>query len=86
MKRRKKNKFSAKISKFSGKIGYAFARISTLTGYIIALLAAFSFSVNKDPKGAVELVPLAKLFFEAAKITVELESKREESNKPQNPE
>ena len=72
-----------KKNKFSGKICYTFARISTLTGYIIGLLAVFSLSVNQDPQG-VELVPLAKLFFEAAKITVELEKNTAKCNKPPN--
>ena len=72
-----------KKNKFSGKICYTFARISTLTGYIIGLLAVFSLSVNQDPQG-VELVPLAKLFFEAAKITMELEKSNQKSDQPPN--
>ena len=72
-----------KKNKFSGKICYTFARISTLTGYIIGLLAVFSLSVIQDPQG-VELVPLAKLFFEAAKITMELEKSNQKSDQPPN--
>ena len=72
-----------KKNKFSGKICYTFARISTLTGYIIGLLAVFSLSVNQDPQGG-ELVPLAKLFFEAAKITMELEKSNQKSDQPPN--
>ncbi|MEM6752484.1 MAG: hypothetical protein AAF630_05880 [Cyanobacteria bacterium P01_C01_bin.38] len=66
------------------KISFTFARISTWTGYLIALLAVFLFVVENDPE-VVNLVPVAQLFFEAAKITVELEKNTEKSNKFSNP-
>ena len=61
--------------KTSEKISYTFARISTLTGYIIGLLAVFLFAVNKEPQ-RIDLIPVARLFVEAAKITLELEKVR----------
>ncbi|MEM7553847.1 MAG: hypothetical protein AAF378_07065 [Cyanobacteria bacterium P01_A01_bin.84] len=58
--------------KFSETISYTFARLSTYTGYAICVLAVFIFVVHQDPKG-IDLVPVANLFFEAAKISVGLE-------------
>ncbi|MGB3654592.1 MAG: hypothetical protein WBA41_25750 [Rivularia sp. (in: cyanobacteria)] len=67
-------------SKSSEKISYIFVRLSTWTGYIIALLAVFLVAINKNPEG-INLIPVANLFFEAAKITMELEEGVKESNK-----
>jgi hypothetical protein len=66
--------------KSSEKISYIFARISTYTGYMIGLLAVFLFTVHKDPQG-INLIPVANVFFEAAKITIELEEGMKESDK-----
>lgn len=67
-------------SKSSEKISYIFVRLSTWTGHIIGLLAVFLVAINKNPEG-INLIPVANLFFEAAKITMELEEGVKESNK-----
>ena len=69
--------------KSSQKISYAFARVSTRTGCIIGLLAVFLFAVKNEPQG-IDLIPVAKLFFEAAKITMELEKSNQKSDQPPN--
>jgi hypothetical protein len=67
-------------SESTKKINYVFARVSTYTGYMIGLLAVFLFTVSKDPEG-IRLIPIANLFFEAAKITMQLEEVMKESDK-----
>ncbi|MDJ0619882.1 MAG: hypothetical protein QNJ63_24595 [Calothrix sp. MO_192.B10] len=67
----------------SEKFRYTFARLSTWTGYFIGLLVLFILMVNKNPE-AINLVPVAKLFFEAAKISVELQKDIKKLDKPAN--
>ncbi len=69
--------------KSSQKFTYIFVHLSKWTGYLVALLAVFIFVVNKNPEG-VNLIPVARFFFEAAKISLELEGGIKKFDKPPN--
>jgi hypothetical protein len=71
------------IDSFVRNFDHIFARLSTYIGCGIALLTVFIFVVNKDPEG-INLVPVAKLFFEAAKISVEWQKDTKKLDKPPN--
>jgi len=51
----------------STKSDQTFCRLSKWTAYAIGLVAAFTLTVKHDPQG-VHLIPLAKLFVQAAQI------------------
>ena len=69
--------------KSSEKFRCTFARLSMSMGYLIGLFAVFLFAVENDPKG-IDLIPVAQLFFEGAKISMQLERDMKKSNKPAN--
>ncbi len=64
------------------KFDQTFSRLSKWTAYAIGLVAAFTLTVKHDPQG-VHLIPLAKLFVQAAQIGV-VEQKK--NGKPDNPD
>jgi hypothetical protein len=66
--------------KSSQKFSYTFARLSMCMGYLISLSAVFLFAVENDPKG-INLIPVAQLFFEGAKISMHLEREMKKPNK-----
>lgn len=69
--------------KSSKKFCYVFVHLSKWTAYIIGLLAAFLIIVSKQPE-AVNLLPVAQWFLEAAKISVDLNEDMEKLNPPPN--
>lgn len=69
--------------KSSEKFRYTFARLSMWMGYLISLFAIFLFAVENDPK-KTDLIPVAQLFFEGAKISMQLEREMKKPNKPSN--
>ncbi|MEO1429139.1 MAG: hypothetical protein AAFV71_08770 [Cyanobacteria bacterium J06633_8] len=60
--------------KFSETISCNFSRLSRWTGYVISLAIVF-FVVTEEAPKAMDLMPVAKMLFEAAKISITLEKK-----------
>lgn len=69
--------------KSSEKFSYSFARLSIWMGYLISLFAVFLFALENDPK-KIDLIPVAQLFFEGAKISMQIEREMKKPNKPLN--
>lgn len=60
-----------------------FSRLSKWTAYAIGLVAAFNITVQQNPLG-VHLIPLARLFVQAAQIGVVEHKKKGKGDKPDN--
>lgn len=73
----KKSENSNDVSKFD----HLFSRLSKWTAYALGLYAAFTLTVQQNPLG-VQLIPLARLFVQAAQIAVVEQKKESKSDNP----
>lgn len=60
-----------------------FSRLSKWTAYALGLYAAFTLTVQQNPLG-VHLIPLARLFVQAAQIGVVEQKKKGQPDNPDN--
>ena len=60
------------------KLKLSFAQLSMYTGCAVGLAAALMFSWTKDPQD-LNLVPLAKIFIDAAQVSVQIEKNKKEN-------
>lgn len=65
------------------KSDQTFSRLSKWTAYALGLYAAFTLTMQQNPLG-VHLIPLARLFVQAAQIEVVEQKKQGKGDNPDN--